>query len=57
MVGQLLVSNQYVDGPYIGDPSLTVFPPVEQYRTEYVILTPLVDGRTTWSSRAGWAPW
>ena len=34
MVGQILVSNQYVDGPAIGDPSLTVFPPVEQYRTE-----------------------
>jgi hypothetical protein len=40
MVGQILISNQYVDGPYIGDPSLTVYPPVEQYRTEYVILTP-----------------
>lgn len=40
LVGQILVSNEYVDGPYIGDPSLTVFPPVEQYRTEYVILTP-----------------
>ncbi|MBI4699790.1 MAG: IgGFc-binding protein [Deltaproteobacteria bacterium] len=40
MVGQILISNQYVDGPYIGDPSLTVFPPVEQFRTEYVILTP-----------------
>lgn len=40
MIGQILVSNQYVDGPYVGDPSLTVFPPVEQYRTQYVILTP-----------------
>ncbi len=40
MVGQILISNEYVDGPYIGDPSLTIFPPVEQYRTEYVILTP-----------------
>ena len=40
MVGQILVSNQYVDGPAIGDPSLTVFPPVEQYRTEYVFLAP-----------------
>lgn len=40
MVGQILISNQYVDGPYTGDPSLTLFPPVEQYRTEYVILTP-----------------
>jgi hypothetical protein len=40
MVGQLIISNQYVDGPYIGDPSLTVYPPVDQYRTEYVIPTP-----------------
>lgn len=40
MVGQILVSNQYVDGANIGDPSLTVFPPVDQFRTEYVILTP-----------------
>lgn len=40
MVGQILVSNQYCGWAYIGDPSLTVFPPVEQYRTEYVILTP-----------------
>lgn len=40
MVSQILISNQYVDGAYIGDPSLTVFPPVDQYRTEYVILTP-----------------
>ncbi|MFO0757821.1 MAG: IgGFc-binding protein [Byssovorax sp.] len=40
MVGQILISNQYVDGPYIGDPSLTVFPPVEQFRTEYVFLQP-----------------
>lgn len=40
MVGQLLISQQYVDGPYVGDPALTIFPPVDQYRTEYVILTP-----------------
>lgn len=40
MVGQLQVSNEYVDGPYIGDPSLTVFPPVEQFRTNYLFLTP-----------------
>ncbi|MRG97871.1 IgGFc-binding protein [Polyangium spumosum] len=40
MVGQIQVSNGYVDGPALGDPSLTVFPPIEQFRTEYVIPTP-----------------
>ena len=40
LIGQLLISQGYVDGPFKGDPSLTVFPPVEQYRTEYVFLTP-----------------
>ncbi len=39
-VGQILVSNQYLDGPSLGDPSLTVYPPFEQQRAEYVILTP-----------------
>jgi hypothetical protein len=40
IVGQILVSNQYCDGNYIGDPSLTIFAPVEQYRSDYLILTP-----------------
>ncbi|MFT3773347.1 MAG: IgGFc-binding protein [Minicystis sp.] len=40
MIGQILVSNEYLDGPALGDPSLTVMPPVEQFRTEYVLLSP-----------------
>jgi hypothetical protein len=40
MVGQILVSNQYVDGPALGDPSLTVMPPVEQFRSDYILLSP-----------------
>jgi hypothetical protein len=39
-IGQILISQGYVEGALIGDPSLTVFPPVDQFRTEYVILTP-----------------
>ncbi len=40
MIGQILVSQGYVEGAATGDPALTVFPPVDQFRTEYVILTP-----------------
>src|SRR5262249_45719617 len=40
LVGQILVSNEYCDGAYIGDPSLTIYSPVEQFRSEYLILTP-----------------
>lgn len=40
MVGQILVSYEWLSGPYLGDPSLTVFPAVEQNRREYLILTP-----------------
>lgn len=39
-VGQILISQQYVDGAYSGDPSLTIFPPVEQYRQNYLFLVP-----------------
>jgi hypothetical protein len=40
MVGQILVSNEYLDGAYIGDPSLTVYPPVDQFRNDYIFLAP-----------------
>lgn len=40
LIGQVLVSQDYVDGPYTGDPSLTIFSPVEQYRRDYLFLTP-----------------
>ncbi len=40
LIGQLLISQGYIQGTLIGDPALTMFPPVEQYRTEYVFLTP-----------------
>lgn len=40
VVGQLLVSSQYTEGPGLGDPSLVMMPSVEQFLTEYQILTP-----------------
>lgn len=50
LVAQVLVSQEYVDGPYTGDPSLTVYPPVDQYRDEYRILTPADDGVWGWQT-------
>lgn len=38
-VGQLLVSQTTTQN-YEGDPSLTIFPPLEQYRAEYAFLIP-----------------
>ncbi len=38
-IGQLLVSAGYTTSN-IGDPSLTIFPPVDQYRKDYVFLIP-----------------
>ncbi|MEZ4452656.1 MAG: IgGFc-binding protein [Nannocystaceae bacterium] len=49
-IGQILISNEYIDGTYTGDPSLTVFPPVDQYRDEYRILTPPDDGIWGWQT-------
>ena len=34
-----MVSNEYTTS-YIGDPALTMFSPMDQYRSNYVILTP-----------------
>ena len=39
MVAQILVSQTYTDAT-TGDPALTYFPPVNQYRNRYVFLTP-----------------
>ncbi len=40
LVGQFLVAQDYVSGTPKGDPSFTLFPPVEQARAEYVFLSP-----------------
>jgi hypothetical protein len=45
MIGQLLISQEYVDGAITGDPALTVFPPVEQYRDQYASSPPPTTGR------------
>lgn len=45
VIGQLLISQGYVSGALTGDPSLTIFPPADQFRTEYVIPVP-----PSWSS-------
>lgn len=39
-VAQILVSSHTLEGSLMGDPSLTVFPAVEQYRTNYLFLQP-----------------
>lgn len=40
LVGQVLVSQDYTSNHYLGDPSLTVFPAIEQFRDDYLILSP-----------------
>ncbi len=44
-VSQILVSQEQVDGPYTGDPSLTIFPAVEQFRQNYLFAVP-----TSWDT-------
>lgn len=39
-VGQVLVSQEQIDGPYTGDPSLTIFPAVDQFRRNYLFAVP-----------------
>jgi hypothetical protein len=39
-VGQVLVPQEQVDGPYTGDPSLTIFPAVDQFRRNYLFAVP-----------------
>lgn len=48
LIAQLQVSQEYVDGAYTGDPSLTVFPPIAQHRDQYRILTPADAGLWGW---------
>ncbi|MBK7827016.1 MAG: IgGFc-binding protein [Nannocystis sp.] len=50
LVAQLQISQEYVEGNITGDPSLTVFPGVEQYRDQYRILTPADDGLWGWQA-------
>jgi len=41
MVGQFLVSQQYVESPDVGgDPEFILYPPAEQFREEYIFLAP-----------------
>lgn len=39
-VAQILVAQEQIDGPYTGDPALTLFPAVDQFRRSYLFGTP-----------------
>jgi len=47
VIAQLLVGEGYVEPSPKGDPSFTIFPPIEQARTEYVFLSPK-DWKENW---------
>jgi hypothetical protein len=40
IIGQILVSQTFCNGALTGDPSLTIYPPTEQYRKDYLFLVP-----------------
>src|SRR5439155_16137445 len=45
-IAQMLVSQEYTESPkWGGDPSLTIFPPVDQFRKDYLFLVP-----TSWAA-------
>ncbi len=43
-IAQILVAQQWVQGNVIGDPSLTIFPAIDQYRRNYLFSVP-----TSWA--------
>ncbi|MBK6692932.1 MAG: IgGFc-binding protein [Myxococcales bacterium] len=47
LVGQFLIAQDYVEPNPKGDPSFTIFPPVEQARNEYLFLSP-GDWKENW---------
>lgn len=46
-IAQILVAQEWISGPPIGDPSLTIFPSVDQYRRNYLFSVP-----TSWATNA-----
>jgi len=40
LVGQYMTGSQYTGGSSIGDPAFTLASPIEQWRRDYIVLTP-----------------